>query len=208
MRSLVSLKDGRFVLVGTINGLDTLSFSPFELFDFNNSGVDNDVLAFEQDHRGRIWVGTYSGLYFFDQSENSHSRFELATNTYALENKRIGTISAKNDDLWLGLLQNGAKVVDSTTGNYWTPKINHSREMTITKILLGIDEEQTWIASYNHGLFLVTSEGTHSYLENQSLPEKSITGLFRSKAGILLAVSEEKIYLYDSANDQFVEQTI
>ena len=199
-------QDGKSVLVGTINGLDTLSFSPFELFDFNNSGIDNDVLAFEQDRRGRIWVGTYSGLYFFDKSENSHSRFELATNTYALENKRIGTISAKNDDLWLGLLQNGAQVVDSTTGNYWTPKINHSSEMTITKILLGIDEEQTWIASYNHGLFLVTSEGTHSYLENQSLPEKSITGLFRSKAGILLAVSEAKIYLYDPANDQFVEQ--
>jgi two-component sensor histidine kinase len=55
-------------------------------------------------------------------------------------------------------------------------------------------------------LFLVTSEGTHSYLENQSLPEKSITGLFRSKAGVLLAVSEAKIYLYDPANDQFVEQ--
>tara|TARA_B110000503_G_scaffold34913_1_gene57056 strand:+ start:10010 stop:13123 length:3114 start_codon:yes stop_codon:yes gene_type:complete len=199
-------QDGTSVWVGTINGLDTLSFSPFELFDFNNSGVDNDVLAFEQDRRGRIWVGTYSGLYFFDKSESSHSRFELATNTYALENKRIGTISAKKDDLWLGLLQNGAQVVDSTTANYWTPKINHSSEMTITKILPGIDEEKTWIASYNHGLFLVTSEGTHSYLESQSLPEKSITGLFRSKAGILLAVSEAKIYLYDPANDQFVEQ--
>ncbi|MDE0930107.1 MAG: triple tyrosine motif-containing protein, partial [Halioglobus sp.] len=199
-------QDGKSVLVGTINGLDILSFSPFELFDYHNSGVDNDVLAFEQDSNGRIWVGTYSGLYFFDKSENSHSQFELATDTYALENKRIATIAARKDDLWLGLLQNGAQVVDSTTGNYWTPKTNHSDEMTITKILLGIDEEKTWIASYNHGLFLVTSEGTRSYLENQSLPEKSITGLFRSKAGILLAVSEEKIYLHDSANDQFVEQ--
>ena len=198
-------QDGNSVLVGTIHGLSTLSFSPFELFDFHNSGVANDVLTFEQDHRGRLWIGTYSGLYVFDEAKNSHSQFLIGADPHTSDKKRVVTISAKKNDLWLGFLQNGVQVVDSTSGHYWTPKTTDSVDMTITKILPDIDKESMWIATYNHGLFLVTPEGNHSYFENRSLADKSITGLFRARTGIFLAVSNSKIYLYDPVIDKFTE---
>ncbi len=45
-------RDGKYIWIGTFDGLDMLSFSPFDLFNSRNSGVSNTVLAFAEDMRG------------------------------------------------------------------------------------------------------------------------------------------------------------
>jgi ligand-binding sensor domain-containing protein len=52
--------EDNFIWVGTILGLNTLSFVPFELLNFQNSGVFNDVMAFTEDSNMNLWIGTFA----------------------------------------------------------------------------------------------------------------------------------------------------
>lgn len=196
-------REGNYVWVGAIDGLDILSFAPFELFNSKNSGVSNDILSFEEDNKGRIWLGTYSGPYFYDETTKAHSKFHINSNSSTLDDQKVVTILARNNELWLGFLQNGVQVVNGVNGDSWTPNLTSTNEIAITKILAGEQSQDVWIATYNHGLFRVTDKETFSYYEAQKLPEKSITVLFLSTTGILLAISGNKVYLYDPTTDRF-----
>jgi ligand-binding sensor domain-containing protein/two-component sensor histidine kinase len=199
-------REGNYVWVGAIDGLGLLSFAPFELFNSKNSGVSKDVLSFEEDNKGRIWLGTYSGAYFYDETTKAHSKFEVNSNLSPLRDQKIVSILARNSELWLGFLHGGVQVVNSVNGDSWTPNLSSTNEIAITKILSGEQSQDVWIATYSHGLFRVTDRETFSYYETQTLPEKSITVLFLSTTGIFLAISGNKVYLYDPKTDRFDQQ--
>ncbi len=197
------LRDGKYVWVGTIDGLDILSFSPFELFNLKNSGVSNDTLAFEEDREGRVWVGTYSGLYRFSETINSHSSYGLDIS--ATDNQIVTTIAARGSELWLGFLRGGIQVVNTDVGSVRSLNLTNSTSsntLAITKLLISNHNQDIWIATYDHGLFRITAAGTVSYFENQTLPEKTITLIFQAKADVL-AVSENRVYRYHFHTDQF-----
>ncbi len=197
-------RDGKYIWIGTIDGLDILSFAPFELFNSRNSSVANSVQAFEEDGLGRVWIGTYSGLYIYDDDTRAHSRFNynIKSDSSVLGSQGVATIANTDNELWLGFFQSGVRIVDVVTSNYHTPDLNNADKMAITKISAGNDSEGVWIATYENGLFRITAENTYSYYENQTLPEKTITLLFQSTTG-LLAVSENRIYQHDRQSDQF-----
>lgn len=196
------LQDGKYIWIGTIDGLDILSFAPFELFNAKNSGIPNDILTFEEDGGGHLWVGTYNGLYLYDHSSRTHSRFQARAQPTDLD-QRVATIAAKRNRLWLGLIRGGVRVVDTFSGRQRTRKISSNGGGEITKIVVTDESEDILIATYDQGLFRITLNETKSYYEDGSLPEKSITTIFRSKAGVLLAVSGNRLYRHTSETDQY-----
>ncbi len=197
--------DGKYIWIGTFDGLDVLSFSAFDLFNSRNSGVYNTVLAFTEDIKGRIWVSTYSGLYFYDEASDFHIRFNLrdASDLVTRGDQGIATIAINRNDLWIGFFQGGVEAVNIASGDSRTIKLSNGNTLAVTKILANDESEDTWIATYDHGLFRITAGKTHSYYENQSLHEKTITLLFRSRTDIFLAVSENRVYQHDPKSDEF-----
>ncbi len=196
-------RDGKYIWIGTIDGLNILSFTPFELFNKINSDVYNDILAFDEDIDGHIWLGTYSGLYRYDEANRTHAIFKLASS--ASGDKRISAIAARENELWLGLLQGGVHVMNINSGDSQNRILTSNNRIAIEKILAPKDSRDVWIASYDDGLFRITASETHSYYNSGSLPEKRITSLFRSTTSILLAVSENKVYQHDPKTDHFNE---
>ncbi len=192
--------DGKYVWVGTINGLDILSFVSFELFNTENSGVSNDILAFEEDNSGRLWVGTSDGLYLYDESKGLHSRFGRNP-VSAMLNYGVTTIEVRGDTLLLGLIQGGARTVNIASARQKKLNFASSDSGVVTKIIA--DENDILIATYDQGLFRVTGRETKSYYEDGSLPERSITTIFRSNKGLLLAISGQKLYQHTARNDQY-----
>jgi len=194
-------RDGKYIWIGTIDGLDMLSFTPFDLFNSRNSGVSNDILAFGEDTAGRFWVGTYSGLYRYDESTGIHTRYELDSSTF--EDQRVSTIATRKNEFWLGTLQGGIQVVNTKSGSSKTFNLNSSIGIAIANILATDEGQDVWIATYDKGLFRMRAGETRSYYQSQSLPEKTITLLFRSKTDIFLAVSENRVYQHNPRIDQF-----
>jgi ligand-binding sensor domain-containing protein/two-component sensor histidine kinase len=188
--------------VGTYQGINTITFVPFEIFNKENSGVFNDVLAFEEDINNNLWVGTFNGLYLFDRDAESHTRFQNLAVSDEILDHRIMTISSKGSELWLGFQKNGVQVVNTESLAVRTPSIDNLKGLEVTKIL-HTGDERTWIATFNQGLYRLDNEKTISYLLNGALPESSITILFETNNGAIIASSERKIYQYHESADQF-----
>jgi two-component sensor histidine kinase len=65
------------------------------------------------------------------------------------------------------------------------------------------ENDDILIATYESGLFRITGGITKSYYKDSALPEKSITVLFRSNKGVLLAASGNRLYQHISHTDQY-----
>lgn len=195
--------DGEYVWIGTSDGLNILSFSSFDLFNQKNSGIYNDVLAFGEDSSGGIWIGTYTGIFKYDNATRSHTRIDSDSMYSDYIDQRITTIYAHGDQLWLGYLRGGVKYYDLTDNTLHEVSLVAANELAITKILGSSDNRDLWIATYDRGLYRISNSDVHAYSDNHSLPENSITALFQSRTGIFLAISENRVYQYNSKTDSF-----
>ena len=195
-------KDDRQVWIGTYQGLNLLSFVPFSTFDQKNSHVFNDVLAFEQDNDGRIWVGTYNGLYLLDPENGSHTKIGAISGSPPIIDQRIMTIAAKGDVIWLGFRQGGVQIIDIESGAHSIPNIPNINELEITKIL-HFTSGETWIGTYNQGLFRIKEHQVDSFAESNLLPESRITQLFQLQSDELLIVAQNRVYSYSSRYARF-----
>lgn len=200
-------RDGKYIWVGKINGLDILTFAPFELFNMENSGVSNHVIAFAQDDNDELWIGTYAGLYSFDDGTRTHTRSELNFNLDPLvpDDQRVVTLATQAGDLWVGLFAGGVRKLNISDHNFRSTRQNWIDGIAVTKILVDEKNGDIWVATFDHGLFRINSERTYSYLENKKLPEPSITSLFQSHKGLFLAVSGNRVYQYRAKTDDFHE---
>ncbi len=195
------LGDEKIIWVGTYQGLNSISFVPFDNFNEQNSGVFNDVLAFEEDIDHNLWVGTFDGLYVYNEERKFHINFADIPGSGDLNDHRIMTISAKANELWLGFRRDGVQIVNTKSFHVTTPPIPALKQLEVTKII-HTERGQTWLATFNHGLYRIEGEKIYSYMPN-GLPEESVTILLSKKTGGILAASEHNIYEYDEATDSF-----
>jgi len=195
-------RDGNDIWIGTYQGLDILAFVAFRFFDDKNSDVFNDVLAFEEGHNGKIWIGTYNGLFLFDDITQSHKQVGGKQSSAPLVDQRIMTIAARGEEIWLGFHHGGVQIVNGTDRSIYTPELPHISELAVTKILI-TDDHDAWIATYDHGLFRSSSKKVEAFLDTGALPEKTITIIFKPRAGYMLVGAENKLYQYNPDTDQF-----
>ena len=191
-----------FLWVGTYRGLSTLSLVPFEAFNKQNSGVFNDVLAFSEDSENRFWVGTFNGLYLFNEQSGKHTRYKYMLENGSLADQRIMTMAFKGDHLWLGFQKNGLQILNTKTLEIDMPAIPFVEHLEVTKIL-HTESGETWIATFNRGLFRIKDGEVTSYLTSGLLPEPTITILFQLQSGQIIASSEQVIYLQNSDSLNF-----
>ena len=195
--------DGHHIWIGTYQGLNILSFTPFDVFNEKNSAVSNDVISIEEDISGSIWVGTYSGLYLYSEELKSHIKYETYFSSNALIDERISSISRKGNNMWLGFYNGGVQVIDTSTGDAKTLNLPNIDQFLVTKILASKNTSNIWIATYDHGLFRVTPQEKFGYLLNRKLQEKSVTLLFETDVGDFLIATVDKIHIYSAVQDAF-----
>ena len=163
------LVDGDKVWVGTYFGLSVLTFSPFQLFQAENSGISNDVVSFYEDLDGKLWVGTFSGLFYYDSSRGEHARY----NVPGIETGRISTISGRKNRLWIGYYQNGIRIIDTSTNQLLVPEVPNVDSLAITTILPSKHSRDVWIGTYDSGLIRIMESGIHSYQANTGFDQSS-----------------------------------
>lgn len=184
--------------IGTYQGLNTVSSTPFELYDEENSDINNDVLAFEQDNSGRLWIATYNGLYRLDSETGGHIRVFGEQNSL-LRDQRVMSIELIDDNLWLGLWKGGIRVLNPKNGTLSKPSFPGLEGLAVTKILQD-NKSQIWIATYNRGLLRIDQEQVNSYPEFSGSP---VTTLYQAVDQALYATTEKEVYKYDRLNDRF-----
>lgn len=195
--------DGEYIWVGTYGGLDILSFVSLKKFDSSNDELHNDVLAFAEDANSRLWVGTYDGLYLFDEKNNLHRRYGGGQENGALKDERITSIAFLKDEMWVGYYQRGAQIVKLSEESLSTPPIHHLDNASIVQILTETQSSSVWIATENSGLFRIKKGIYFNYLATKKLEETSIIRLLKTQDGDLLVASVGGVYQYQQESDVF-----
>jgi ligand-binding sensor domain-containing protein/two-component sensor histidine kinase len=196
--------DGDRVWIGTYNGLDILSFAPFDLFNFKNSGIYNDILSFHQDIFDRVWIGTYNGLYFYDTASESHLNFESRPNLSALTDQRVTALGVSKQRLWVGFYRDGYQAFDFATNGAFEPALKNSGKLFVTDI--DAEEEDdigVWIATYNEGLLRITPQKTYSYFDNASYTDTGITRVLSENQRVFVVSTNNNFYEYNRSTDTF-----
>ncbi len=200
-------RDDAYIWVGKVNGLDILSFASSALFNFGNNGISNHVLAFTQGEGGRLWIGTYSGLFYFDEESQSHIKYEHNFNSSTTDqnDQRVSALASQPNEIWIGLFGDGVRKLENSGRHFQISPKTILTHAAITKLLADPNNKDVWVATFDQGLFRVRSTTIDSYLDNQRLPEKSITSLFNPSSDIFLALAENRVYQYNRQTDRFIK---
>ncbi len=157
-------------------------------------GKKTAVFCMYRDSRGVMWLGTNSGLYFYDGvTVHSVGRNDLAgTQIYA--------IVERDGRLFLGG-NNGLLVYDYEKGS--VSYCNESLPKEIRSLLL-YDDGQLWVGSL-YGMFrLNLADGSVSDF-SAGLPHKSVYSIMRDSRGILYAGTYNGLARWNSGNNSFLK---
>jgi ligand-binding sensor domain-containing protein/two-component sensor histidine kinase len=201
--------DGEILWVGTYFGLNLVSKTSFETFNFENSGVANEVLSFSSDNSGRTWVATYDGIYFIHSGTNQHQSLHSLRPEVNIVDQRIMSVATEGNNLWLGFRHNGIQIIDLTSGHSTSPKLPLRPDFAITKILHTSDDT-TWVGTYFNGLFSIKNGIVTSYYitdsdvqSSKQLQERSITALFEAHDRQLLIGTEGGAFKFSRVSGDF-----
>ena len=196
------LSDGESILVGTARGLNVFSYSYFEKYQSNNSQLFDDVSSFTEDSNHRIWVGTFNGVFRLDEQNQVHSSLEDIYGDLALNDRRVTTLSIKDNEIWLGYFRGGVEIVDLTGQVSRTPGLPNNSELAVTKII-HTENGHSWIGTYNQGLFRIAGQEITSYYNNANselnIPELTIMFVIKTGIETILVASETALYQIETS---------
>jgi two-component sensor histidine kinase/sugar lactone lactonase YvrE len=187
-----------FIWIGTYQGLDTVRFSPFRTYDRKNSGIFEDIQAFDQDIYGNLWIGTYNGL-FLETRDGLAPKPLQHVKTIS---PQVMTVADKSGSIWLGFRQGGIQIIDAKTRDVSEPDILANKQLAVTKILHS-SVGHTWIATYGNGLYRLSENSVESFLLDKKLNERHVTVLLELENRDLIIGTEKSTYRYDAEADEF-----
>lgn len=173
--------------LGTIESYSSKSWTNMTV-----DGRKLTVFSVFEDSRGLIWLGTNSGLYFFD-GINSHS-----VGKNELLSIQIFSIKEQNGKLYLAS-NNGLYRYSFKDGRY--EQIGNLNGKDLRCLMLVGD--QLWVGGLE-GLFSINTTTGQSIDLSKSLPDKAVYCLYRDSRGIIYAGTYSGLARWDSGSKRFV----
>jgi len=186
-----------FMLVGTTLGLNIFSFTPFEKYQSSNSRVFDDVLSFAEGKNGAAWVGTYDGVYYLAADSQQHSPIEDIFKEISLNDRRVMTMAATDNELWLGYFRGGVQIIDLQDGSSHLPQLTSNTDLAVTKIAHTRDGA-SWVGTYNQGLFRIDGDKIESFYNpvdhGLEIPEPAVTLILETSDDSIIIGAETGLY--------------
>jgi len=168
------------LLVGTFGGLHILHDQKAGIFeninDYPHEG-DQLLLTVTPDHKGNIWIGSYSGLGLLNESNHTIKRFHITSDTTET-NDRVNCIyEDKKKRLWIGSFGGLHQMIDDNTFVTYTTK--DGLPVNLIQGILEDSRGNLWLGT-SHGLTMFNPETKtfKTYDESDGL----VSSEFRRKA--------------------------
>ena len=198
------LADQDALIIGTAHGLNILTTSPFYRYQSSNSSIFDDVSSFAQSPNDEMWVGTFNGVFRFDEHNQQHVPLEEVVKTANSYGRRVTAMDISTRELWLGYYNSGIQIVNLKTGLTRTPNIPENNDLAITTIL-HTGTGYTWIGTYNQGLYKVKGDEVVSYFNTEdpatSIPDPTVMLVKQIQNGRILIGTETAMYEIDPSTD-------
>ena len=154
---------GDSLWIATQNSLDLMNKRTGRFIHFTNDPKDrnslfrNALTSLARDKSGNLWVGTLllGGLYYFDRKTGTFKHF--------LKGRSIGLLHLNiHGILWVGTNGEGVYTTNNTGGSF-TKFTSPGIHICSSNSILGDDQENIWISTFNIGIFKINP------LTNQSV---------------------------------------
>ena len=187
------------VWIGTYKGINLLANSSIANYNFRNSRVFDEVLSFTEDIKGRIFIGTYQGVYLFDESTGSHKKLTIKSHEGDKSVYRSMSIASRGNNLYIGTRGSGLKIYDrQNDANNLVKSILD--DVSVTRMHVTPDNE-VWVATYSHGLFKINSSSPGQLEPSTAIALHSDAGpiltLSDTTTGDLLVGTETQLYKFE-----------
>ena len=176
--------------IGTQKGLNRLNLNNYELeqvsLPFNDKNVSTvvKVLAFTQDSKNNLWIGTNKGLLFFDNKKQKISIVKLGSGKQPVIKEMLLTAA---DNLWIAS-QSGLYHLDISTAEV----VHHANLLPdpVVTTLTGDQQGNLWAGTLRNGLFKIDqSLNVSSYQfdrsDFQSIRSNNILDVYQDRNGNL-----------------------
>lgn len=184
------------IMSGADMGVKAVSNLPESEFTWKNVKVDGKktaVFCMYRDSRGIMWIGTNSGLYFYDgvtvHPVGSNDLFGM----------QIYSIIERDGVLYLGG-NNGLLVYDYKTGSISFSNASLPKEI---RCML-LHDNQLWVGSL-YGVFLLDIGNGKVSDYSAGLPHKSVYSILKDSRGILYIGTYNGLARWESNTNRFVK---
>jgi ligand-binding sensor domain-containing protein/signal transduction histidine kinase len=161
-------------------GLDHLfSNGKLEHYSFSQGLLNGHVWSVVQDHQGKIWAGTWDGLYKLENNEftNLSDGVEIGRQLFAIYNDQEG-------DLWLG--QQGFGAITRLRGTERTLiRIPGASSSLDVRVMERDSLGNLWVGTQNEGLFRLENGRWTHFGKNNGLGSDTVWSLLADENGTL-----------------------
>lgn len=173
------LVDDDMIWVGTLSGVKVLLGPVFDRFEASGSLKSDDVLAIEEDNGGRVWIGTFNGLYMFDSVSESHKRVDTAETWPEEYSRRISVLTAAENFIWLGFIS-GRGVLQLNTDTLEFREVLRFQDEDLSVLDIKIVDNVAWIGTHERGLIRHTKSKSINLLDQAILPASSVNEILET----------------------------
>jgi ligand-binding sensor domain-containing protein/signal transduction histidine kinase len=170
--------------------------------------TDNAVYTFCKDREGGIWAGTYfGGINYYPHQFTRFKKYFPKDQANSISGNAVREIVAdKNGDLLIGTEDAGINKLDISSGLFNQFDIHNKTSNSNIHGLLVV-EDKLWIGTFQHGLDVLDlrtgKKIKHYDSRSHHFKTNFIYCLRNTRAGELIAGTNQGIYLYDRKKDDF-----
>ncbi len=178
--------------VGTEGGISVFQDGVIKNYSSpNNSAFQDWVKAFFKDSKGNLWIGTYDGLYKFDNGLKK----VLSKKEGLSSNKIRSIIKDDKNQLWLGTA-NGINIVDKNNKITILDK-KSGLHNTFIMCLSKNQDGNILIGTNGGGLSIYEDGKIKTFTKKDGLAGNVVFNIFRKKKGLIWLSTDNGICSYD-----------
>ncbi len=173
----------------------------------------NTVRSIFQDGSGKIWIGTETGLYYYDATQNAVQLFDYPDGIR--RNFIVRTLHEdKERNLWMGYDGEGVGVYNLVTHDFYILESNEDKPHSISNNsvykIYQSNDDILWLCNYGGGINILDSKkykfDLYRHIRNdpESLINNNARTIYEDRGGNIWIGTRDGLDLYDERNNNFI----
>lgn len=201
--------DGEKLWVGThMGGLYLLDLKTYQMKHYDNGKAPNQVFSLLKDRTGKLWLGTFQGVFIYDKQLDLFRKMEnLPRNLiYDIKEDHSGNI-------WFAVIGLGAVCYNPVTGESMQYKNNPNDPDSISPKIIGLyidKEDRVWMTSEGDGFYKLDREKGEfkHYTIADGLPNNVVYYTTEDLSGCMWFGTNRGLVSFNPETEEFAKYTL